>query len=127
VVRRAKDTLNSLGRRVGDDVRTNPCWVHPDDLERLALAEGAIVRLTSDHGSVRAVIGADATLRPGVVALTHAYGALPGDGDDPARLGASVSLLLSLRDDLQPVSRMPHMSAVPVSIEADRSSVVEHG
>jgi anaerobic selenocysteine-containing dehydrogenase len=117
-VRRSKHVMNSLGRRVpiGDPV--NPCFTHPDDLAALGASAGDTVTLTSDHGSITAVLAADPTLRRGVVSMTHCYGGLPGDGDDdPRRHGANPARLLSLTEHRQPVSLMPHMTAVPVTLE----------
>ncbi|HXY94376.1 MAG TPA: molybdopterin-dependent oxidoreductase [Acidimicrobiia bacterium] len=115
-VRRSKHVMNSLGRRVPIGLPYNPCGVHPDDLDALGADEGALLTLTSDHGSVTVVAEADDTLRRGVLSLTHCYGALPGDDDrDPHEFGANPARLLSLTDHRQPVSLMPWMSAVPVS------------
>jgi anaerobic selenocysteine-containing dehydrogenase len=91
--------------------------VHPDDLGELGLAEGSMVRLTSKHGSVEAVIHPDATMRRGAASMTHCYGGLPGQEDDPLQYGTNPSRLLSIDSDLQSISMMPHMSAVPITIE----------
>ena len=90
----------------------------PDPL----FASDALLELTSDHGTITAVAAADDTLRPGVVSITHGYGALPGDDDDPRRYGANPARLLSLTDHRQPVSLMPWMSAVPVTVRTERSA-----
>jgi anaerobic selenocysteine-containing dehydrogenase len=123
VVRRQKETINSVGRRVPGLPRSaaNPCHVHPDDLATIGIPSGGTVRITSDHGTVTTLAVADATLRPGAVSLTHGFGGLPGDDDDPMTYGASVSRLLSIDHELQPVSGMPLMSAVPVDIVAENA------
>lgn len=118
VVRRVKEVMNSTGTQLPALVRTppNPCHVHPDDLARLGLADGAEVTVTSDHGRVTTWVRADATLRPGVASMTHGFG---GAGDrDPHGAGASTNRLLSATADLQPISGMPLMSAVPVALAA---------
>jgi anaerobic selenocysteine-containing dehydrogenase len=114
-VRRSRHAMNSLGRRLPQPEPVNPCWMHPDDLAALPAVDGELVTIASDHGSITAVVAADPTLRPGVVAMTHAHGGLPGDDDDPVRFGANPAPLLSLTDHAQPVSLMPWMTAVPVS------------
>lgn len=118
IVRRAKEVMNSTGTQIGALVRTppNPCHVHPDDLARLGLVDGAPVSVTSDHGTITTWVRADATLRPGVASMTHGFG---GAGDtDPVGAGASTNRLLSATSDLQAVSGMPLMSAVPVALAA---------
>jgi anaerobic selenocysteine-containing dehydrogenase len=126
VVRRSKNVMNSLGRRVPIGAPYNPCFVHPDDLDDLGGENGDLVTITSDYGTITAVVAPDATLRRGVVALTHCYGALPGD-DDPRQVGANPSRLLSLTDHRQPISLMPWMSAVPVSLSVLASPKRQYG
>ena len=115
--RRNRDSMNSVGRRQDGARSYNPCSIHPNDLAELGVAEGALVRLTSKHGSVEAVIHADTTMRRGAASMTHCYGGLPGQEDDPLRYGTNPSRLLSIDTDLQSISMMPHMSAVPITIE----------
>jgi anaerobic selenocysteine-containing dehydrogenase len=115
VVRRSKHVMNTLGRRVPIGLPYNPCFMHPDDLDALGAEEGALLVLTSDHGTVTVVAAVDDTLRRGVLSITHAYGTLPGHDDDPRRYGANPARLLSLTEHRQPISLMPWMSAVPVT------------
>lgn len=119
VVRRSRETLNSMGPRLPGLPRRgyNPCFVHPEDLAKLGLEPGAVVTIAADHGAVTAVVDADASMRPGVVSMTHAFGGLPGD-DDPLIRGVNTGRLISLDNELQAISAMPRMSAVPVTIEA---------
>jgi anaerobic selenocysteine-containing dehydrogenase len=118
IVRRIRETMNSLGRRVPGLPRTpyNPCHVHPDDLEALGVEAGSLVTLTSAHGSIRAVAEADASLLRGVVSLTHGFGELPGEVEDPRRYGSNPTRLLSLTEDLQSINGMPWMTALPIAI-----------
>jgi anaerobic selenocysteine-containing dehydrogenase len=115
VVRRSKNVMNSLGRRVPIGPPYNPCGAHPDDLAALGVIDGELIELTSDHGTVTVVASADDTLPRGVLSLTHCYGDLPGDDADPTRFGANPARLLSLTEHLQPISLMPWMSAIPVT------------
>jgi anaerobic selenocysteine-containing dehydrogenase len=115
VVRRSKNVMNSLGKRVPIGPPYNPCGVHPDDLIALGVGDGELLELTSDHGTITVVAAADDTLPRGVLSLTHCYGDLPGDDTDPRRHGANPARLLSLTENLQPISLMPWMSAVPVT------------
>jgi anaerobic selenocysteine-containing dehydrogenase len=117
IVRRNRDSMNSVGRRQEGARPYNPCSAHPDDLAALGVDAGSMVTLTSKHGRIQAVIVPDPTLRPGAVSMTHCYGGLPGEEDDPVEYGSNPSRLLSIDTDLQPITMMPHMSAVPVTIE----------
>lgn len=118
IVRRSRETMNSLGRRLPGLVRRgyNPCFMHPDDMRAAALRPGDRVALGSAHGSVGAIVQPDATLRPGVLSMTHCFGGEPGLEEDPSRFGTNPTRLLSLRTGLQPISLMPLMTAVPVSL-----------
>ncbi|MCU1346837.1 MAG: molybdopterin oxidoreductase [Acidimicrobiia bacterium] len=119
VVRRTKSAMNSLGKRLpGLKTNQNPCYVHPDDLARLGIAAGQRVSITTDHGVIEALAAADATMRPGVVSMSHSFGSLPGGSDEPGSYGSNVNLLLSVEHDLQPISAMPQMTAVPVTLAA---------
>ncbi len=91
--------------------------MHPDDLAALGAVDGDLLVLTSDHGTITVVASADATLRRGVLSITHCYGGLPGEDDDPRQYGANPARLLSLTEHRQPISQMPWMSAVPVSVD----------
>jgi anaerobic selenocysteine-containing dehydrogenase len=82
------DGLVLIGRR---HVRSNNSWmhnvnvlvkgrdrctliVHPEDAEALALKNGATARVTSEAGSVEAVVEISDEIRPGVVSLPHGWG-----------------------------------------------------
>jgi anaerobic selenocysteine-containing dehydrogenase len=118
IVRRSKETINSLGRRVPGLPRHpwNPCSLHPDDLAELGVASGQTVLLETDNGRVHAIVEADTTLRRGVASMTHAFGGLPGEDDDPARHGTNPTRLISLDSETESINRMPRMSAIPVTI-----------
>ena len=118
IVRRARETMNSLGRRLPGLSRHpyNPCFMHPDDLSALGAASESVIRLTSDNGSIHAIAEPDPTLRRGVVSMTHGYGDLPSEDVDPRRHGSNPARLLSITKGLQPINLMPLMSAVPVDV-----------
>jgi anaerobic selenocysteine-containing dehydrogenase len=95
----------------------NPLCAHPQDLDRFGLADGAECWVVSDNGRIPAIAKADRTLRPGVVSMTHGYGWLVGEDFDYRERGASISLLVSLDRDCEPLQAMPRMSGVPVRVE----------
>ena len=120
VCRRHVGALNSSGLDL-PRMRTtpyNPAFVHPDDLAALEVAPGALVQLTSPHGSVLAIVDADPTLRRGVVSMTHAYGdVLRGDAA-VRESGTNTSRLTAVAVDYDRITGMPRMSNVPVAIAA---------
>jgi anaerobic selenocysteine-containing dehydrogenase len=115
VTRRTQATTNS-GVKVDGRTGFNPAYMHPDDVARLALSSGDMVEIRSRHGRIVSFVEADATLRPGVVAMSHGFGARYGRPYDPRRDGANVNELLSWLDDYDPYHGMPRMSAVPVAV-----------
>lgn len=115
IVRRNKESINTLGRRfIG--ARHNPLHMHPDDLAALGASDGELVDIESDHGRVRGVVAADSTAGVGVVSMTHCYGDLPGTDDDPRAHGSNPARLLSHTLGVQTINAMPQMTAVPVSV-----------
>ncbi len=87
------DTMVLIGRR---HVRSNNSWmhnirvltkgrnrctlqIHPDDADRLGLADGAPARVTSRVGEVEIDVEVTDAIRPGVVSIPHGFGQnLPG-------------------------------------------------
>lgn len=120
VCRRAAHLNNSTGldapRLMRKGGTTNPAYLNPLDLERLAVAPGGDVEILSDHGVIRAVAASDDTLRPGVISMTHAYGRLPSEQADHRRHGSNTGRLLSTDHDFDRYSGIPRMSALPVSV-----------
>ncbi len=120
VPRRSNLFVNSSGRSLPSLTRGrpwNPAFAHPDDLAALGVASGDVVRLRSRHDEALAVIEADDTLRRGVVAMTHAFGANPGEAEDPREVGTALGRLLRLDDEYDPISGIPRMGALPIAIE----------
>ncbi len=117
ICRRIQETTNS-GIKPEGLVRSgyNPLWMNPADMERMGLADGDEVELSSRHGAIPAFVEAEETLREGVVAMTHGFGPKPHSNYDPRRDGSNINLLLSWDDDPDPFHGMPRMSAVAVAI-----------
>ena len=120
-VRRVRDVQNTMYRHL-DAIRKrmphNPLWIHPDDLAALGVAAGERLAIESAHGRIEAVAEADATLRRGVVSITHGWGGLPGGADAGSdSRGVNVNRLTSTRADLDPINAMPRLTALPVRVQ----------
>ena len=124
--RRLRDVFCSIGTDLAETrarLPYNPAYMHPDELDALGFASGDAIRVTSDHGSILAVVEADASVRPGVVSLSHGWGGAPvGEGEawDGA---ANVNLLIACDRDIESINAMPRMSAIPVNLERVNAAV----
>jgi anaerobic selenocysteine-containing dehydrogenase len=120
VPRRSNHFVNSSGRSIAKLTRGkpwNPAFLHPDDLAELGLASGDRIRIRSRHDAIAAIVEPDASLRRGLVSMTHAFGGRPGSDDDPRERGSNAARLLRVDDDFDPVSGIPRMGALPIAIE----------
>ncbi len=125
LISRRMQTSNSSGIRpvATAKVTYNPAFMHPDDLQDLSLTAGDRVAISSRYGSIIGYVEPDASLRRGVVAMSHGFGARPGMSYDPRRDGANVNQLLSWNDDNDPYHGMPRMGAVPISVKSAAAAV----
>jgi anaerobic selenocysteine-containing dehydrogenase len=120
ICRRIKETINSSPRPNGI-VRTgyNPLWMNPADMAGLVIRDGDRITIKSHYGEIPSFAHGDDTLRPGVVAMTHGFGAGHVNGHDPRREGSNVNEITSWEDHPDPYHGMPRMSAVPVQVRAE--------
>ncbi len=119
IPRRDKGFVNGTGQLVArnlDKRSYNPAYLHPDDLRALGLDDGDLVCVRSEHGDLLGVVGRDATLRRGVLSMSHGFGSNPEDPDDPVGRGANTNRLLSLTAEYDRYTGMPRMGSVPVSV-----------
>lgn len=120
-VRRTREVMNSSYHAIPairKRVANNPVALSPDDLAALGLDDGQSVRIISENGAITSQTIADATLRRGVVTMSHGFGGLPDDAAPFEQVGANVNLLVSLTRDVQPINGMARFSGIPVRIEA---------
>ena len=116
--RRSRHRFNTVGHQspyLRKLVPYNPAYLNPGDMASLGLKDDDWIDIVSDHDQLRARAMADDSVRPGVVSMTHCFGYLPGDNDYD-RHGVSTNLLISTDRDMQSISAMPRMSAIPVAI-----------
>lgn len=119
--RRLLDVHNSAGRDIDKLVRkyrTNPAFIHPDDLASLGIAPGDLIEIRSDHSTIWGVAEAEANLRRGVVSMPHAFGDAPTKDNDARvrEIGSNTGRLTSVERDYDPYSGIPRMSSIPVQI-----------
>lgn len=107
ICRRNPHVYNSMCHDFPQAPEDNPAWLHPDDIEKSGLQQGQRITITSEHGNIEATLQADKTMRAGVVSINHGFG-----GDH----GVAVSQLLSTKESTDHYTRIPQMSALPVSI-----------
>ncbi len=128
------DGLVLVGRR---HLRSNNSWMHnstrlvkgrprhqllmnPADLKERSLADGALVRITSDAGSVEVEVAASEDMMPGVVSLPHGF----GHGRPGVRLSVASGVAgVSVNDVtdtalIDEVSGTAALNGVPVTVEA---------
>ena len=121
VVRRLREVQNTMYHRLPSIRRRMPynsAYLHPLDIDQLALSAGQEVRIESAHGSIVTRLEADDTMRRGVVSIAHGWGGLPEDPPDFRAAGACSNLLISTDSALDPINAMPRMTAIPVRITA---------
>ena len=119
VPRRHNNFMNSSGRsiaKLNGGRPWNPAWIHPEDLASIGVADGDMVRIATAHDSIVAMAEPDATLRRGVIAIAHAFGGLVDDDDQYLEMGANTGRLVRTDEDYDPITGMPRMGNIPVSI-----------
>lgn len=116
--RRMRNVINSVTYLPATRKRHpfNAAFLHPDDLAALDVLSGGEIEITSAHGSITGIAMPDERLRPGTVSMTHGFGGLPGDDAAPHDGGSNVGLLISLEQNLDTITSMPRLSAIPVNL-----------
>jgi anaerobic selenocysteine-containing dehydrogenase len=118
IPRRMLNVTNGSNRMTPEKLRvmTNPAYLHPDELAARGLEPGDLAEVRSRHGVIEVAVEADPDLRLGVLAIAHGFGRRPGERADTRRHGSNVNRLTRLDDDYDPISGMPRMGAIPVSL-----------
>ena len=125
ISRRVNNVMNSVGHEVAarsDTDALTPAFLHSTELARLGLSAGDVIRVRSAHGEITARLQVDDALRADVVSVVHGFGGPLSAG--PAYVpgpGCSVTRLVGM-DELDPITGLPRMSAIPVSIERSASN-----
>jgi anaerobic selenocysteine-containing dehydrogenase len=115
----ADHTLAGVRRRMA----FNPAHIHGDDLAALGLRDGAEVEIQSAAGAIPAIVKADASVRRGVISMTHGWGGVPGRDANYREFGSSTSQLVATDRQRETINAMPLMSAIPVRIVARAAAI----
>jgi anaerobic selenocysteine-containing dehydrogenase len=98
--------------------------VHPEDAERLALADGGLARVTSKTGAIEITVEVTDAVMPGVISIPHGWG-----HDEPgiqlsvaaAHPGANSNLLAD-ETGIDPLSGNAILNGIPVEVAAVESA-----
>ncbi|HXW08981.1 MAG TPA: molybdopterin dinucleotide binding domain-containing protein, partial [Steroidobacteraceae bacterium] len=115
VSRREHAVYNSVGHHLPALRKRrpyNPAYIHPEDARRAGLDDGAMVTIESTAGAVTAVLHHAPDVRPGVVSMAHGFFASTDE-----RRAASTSTLVDDTTDCEPITGLPRMSAIPVTLK----------
>jgi anaerobic selenocysteine-containing dehydrogenase len=96
----------------------NPAFMHPDDMRELGLSDGDVVELISRRATVRAIVEADAALRPGLVGTYFGFGDAPERDGELREIGTAVGRLLDGSDIADPYVGMPRIGNIEVELRA---------
>ena len=124
ISRRSSNFINSVGRSLPGTKLTrgkgyNPLFVHPQDLTELGLKPGDEVTIASRHDRIPGVVEADETMRRKVVAMYHCFGGLVDEDSEFRSQGSNVGRLTPIDTEFDPITGIPRMSNIAVSISAD--------
>jgi anaerobic selenocysteine-containing dehydrogenase len=98
--------------------------IHPDDAERLGLADGEMARISSAAGSLDAPVETTEDIMPGVVSIPHGW----GHGAKGARMGVAAehagvnSNVLADESMVEPLSGNAVLNGIPVECRPARES-----
>lgn len=121
IPRRHRNFMNSSGTglaKLNGGKGYNPAYLHPDSIAALGLQHGSSVTITSPHDSIPAVLEADDTLRPDVIAMHHAFGGLTGEDAEFRDRGSNVGRLVPTDIEYDAITGLPRQGNIPVTVTA---------
>jgi len=120
ISRRLKDVFNSNWLEHEPLLRKwryNPAFMNPADMAELGLCAGQTIRIRSDRAAILALVQPEQEVRRGCISMSHGWGVNPGEPENPQAFGGTTSRLSDNVTRCDPISWIPIMSAIPVSIE----------
>lgn len=84
ICRRHNNFMNSMGTqiaRLNHGRPFNPTFMRPDDMAGLGLNSGDEVSIATRDDAIPSIVQEDKSLRPGVIAMHHAFGGLVDEDD----------------------------------------------
>ena len=121
ISRRLKSHLNSLGGEIpglAKKTPTNYAYMNPNDMVDLDLVDDGLVRLASPHAELIGVVKSDASMRSGVISMSHSWGSSSGTDEKVRDIGAPTNRLIDVENGYCPITGQAIQSAIPVSVEA---------
>ena len=80
--------------RLQSQERTNPAFMHPDDLDGAGhCTSGDVAEISSARATILGVVEADDTIRRGLVAMSHAWGDVDEHDEEVRDIGGNTSRL----------------------------------
>ncbi len=125
ITKRQVKTHNSWTHNLPDFVHgfggTNRLYMHPSDADTRGLADGDIVDVTSNAGTVRVRLSITEDLTQGSVALPHGWGHQAAKGLSVASRTTGVNANVLAADgpsNLDPISGMAKLTGIIVDVQA---------
>lgn len=119
VSRRMHEVYNSVAHRLPalmKKVPYNPVFMNPEDASKLGIQSGDRVELATGKATVSGIVELAEDIRQGVVSIAHGFPNSPSCDGSADHQGTSTAALLDDEIDYDPISGLPLMSAVPVSV-----------
>jgi anaerobic selenocysteine-containing dehydrogenase len=124
ISRRQHEVYNSVGHNLpalARKVAYNPIYMNPEDAASLQVDDGDRVELSTHRCSVPGIVKLAPDVRRGVVSVAHGFPNFPAGKQSGGHPGTAVSALIDDEIDYDPISGLPVMSAVPVSVSVPGS------
>ncbi len=119
IPRRTNHFMNSSGVQLDKLNRGKPyntAYMHPDDITELKLKPGDRITLVSRHDRIVTVVEADQTVRKRSIAMHHCFGGLADEDDKFDEQGSNIGRLIPNDEDCDPITGIPRMGNIPVSV-----------
>jgi anaerobic selenocysteine-containing dehydrogenase len=119
IARRLASAYNSSGHqldRLNRGKTYNPAFMHPDDMKDLGVARGDVVEISGKHASIPGIAEPDASIRRGLVSMSHAWGDVPDKDGEVREIGSNTGRLVDNESNWDRYSGIPAMSNIPVAV-----------